>query len=131
MTEYTLEKARQLKLEGNDFSKIRIYLSNAGISDDDISEIFRKIDNEEIHELNRKQQISKARTELIASIIFIIIGLSFNSYRVYNDEGINLFSILIPISTFIYALNKYKRTLNTSFTPSKILKYNRRNKAGQ
>lgn len=131
MTEYDLEKARQLKSEGNDFSQIRTYLTNLGLSDNEISQVFRIIDDEEINMLRRKQQVSKARAELIGSLIFLILGIAFNIYRINQSEGFEVFSVTIPLTTFVFMYLKYKRMSNTNFTTSQILKYNRRYRAGK
>jgi hypothetical protein len=125
MTEFYLEKARQLKREGNSFAVIRTYLQNVGIAEDEIKSTFRMLDDEEIHELYQKQQLSKARNELIISSILFGIGISFNIYRFGTGESIDAFTLPIATSIFVTFLIKYKRISGKTYTAAQILRENR------
>ncbi len=128
MNPYYLDKAKTLKMEGNSYEKIRNYLSNSGVSDEEISSIFRFLDNEEIDLLYRKQKLASARNQLIGSLLIFCLGFGFNIYRLGNEESLDILSLLIPSSILIGFYANYKKIKTKTFSAYQIIQEERRGK---
>lgn len=126
MNPYYLDKAKTLKMEGNSYEKIRNYLSNSGVSDEQISSIFRFLDNEEIDQLYRKQKFASARNQVIVALVVFSLGFGFNIYRLGNDESLDILSLLLPTSILIGLFANYRRIKIKTFSAYQIIREEKR-----
>ncbi|MFY0651925.1 MAG: hypothetical protein JXQ96_07830 [Cyclobacteriaceae bacterium] len=118
---YIIEQAVKLKEEGYDFGKIRAYLSNAGHSNDDISSVFKIMDEREIHDLQFNQRLNTARVQLIASLVLTCAGVIYNLYRFGLEDKIDFIILLIPLSIFVAAYYSFKSIRAKRYTAKSIL----------
>ncbi len=120
------DKAIQLKKEGYHYGKIRQYLKHSGYDDKEISNVLRDMDNEETHLLIQKQQIKKNRNEFIVSLILTLVALTISAYQYGTEKKLGAVLVLATLSTIGFATFKYFQIKRTSFTPSELLKQQRK-----
>lgn len=124
MNTFLLDKARLLRIQGYDHGSIRKYLSNSGISNNEIKSILRKLDTDEIHELHLKQKVQKSRTQLMVALVIFLVGLIFNIHQYSLQGNFDIMTLFIPIALLIAAYIRYKAIKNKRYTTAQILRDN-------
>lgn len=122
-----VNRAKQLKSEGYDFGQIRKYLNNVGATSEVISEVFRKIDADEIHELRLKQKISQAKTQYYIAFVVFIISVIYNIIEYAEDYTIHPATLIFPIFLVIAAYFHLKSLKEKRHSMTTLLREEKRN----
>jgi len=124
---HIINLAKKLKSEGYDFGQIRKYLNNEGVTNEVISEVFIKIDADEIHDLRLKQKISQAKTQYFIALLIFIISLIYNIIDYTENYSIHPATLIFPIGLVTAAYFHLKSLKEKRYSMTSLLREEKRN----
>lgn len=121
-----IKRAKQLKSQGYDYGRIRKYLNNDGVKHDTITEVFRELDADEIHELRLKQKISNAKTQYYIALVVFVISIVYNIIDYTENFSIHPATIIFPIILVIGGYYHLKQLKEKRYSMSSLLREEKR-----
>ena len=91
INESAIEEFARMKLEGESYAEIRARLIRSGISEDELKEVMRKIDERVLREATEQVNLERSRQWYLAGIIIAVAGLilaiGFNAGIILADSS--------------------------------------------